>query len=226
MPQSTAISETYNGTSFAATSYPHGADLTQNYVLFYQQVNGDIEKAVYNGSWQKPRFVTNDARLGTGLSTAWTLPADEPTERLWVYYIDKDDKLQELRGAHDNDTWIRGTLGNFAYEAASTYSALSMEFLGGCATAINSFLCYQTADGTVRQVVYNSIEDSWLAGPNFTDVKLHSDFVTYDRNSAWRVFLMNRDSQVVQYDCFNCCVSVNWEQGKTSSSTFHLSAIS
>ena len=213
MPQPTEINKVYNGTSFAATAYPHGTDQTQIYVLFYQHTNGDIEKAVYNGSWQKPTYVTNDARLGTGLASAWTTPAAGANERLWIYYIDKDDKLQELRGTHGNDTWIRGTLGNPGFEAASTYSALSMEFLGGCGTAINAFLCYQTADGTVRQVLWNEQEDSWLAGPNFTDVKPRSDFVTHDRNSAWRVFMMNRDSQVIQYDCFNCCESVDWKQG-------------
>ena len=180
-------------------------------MLFYQHTNGDIQKAVYNGSWQKPVYVTNDARLGTGLATAWG--TGEPDEKIWLYYIDKDDKLQELRGTHGNETWIRGTLGNPAFEAANNYSALSMEFLGQCGTGINAFLCYQTADGTVRQVLWNSLEDSWLPGLNFTDVKPRSDFVTYDRNSAWRVFLMNRDFQVIQYDCFNCCDSVQWKQG-------------
>ena len=180
-------------------------------MLFYQHTNGDIQKAVYNGSWQKPVYVTNDARLGTGLATAWG--TGEPDEKIWLYYIDKDDKLQELRGTHGNETWIRGSLGNSAFEAANNYSALSMEFIGGCATGINAFLCYQTADGTVRQVLWNSLEDSWLPGLNFTDVKPHSDFVTHDRNAAWRVYMMNRDSQVIQYDCFNCCDSVHWKEG-------------
>ena len=214
MPQPTETSKTYNGTSFTATAYPHGTDQTQIYVLFYQRTNGDIQKAVYNGSWQKPAYVTNDARLGTGLATAWG--TGEPDEQIWLYYIDKGDKLQELRGTHGNDTWIRGTLGNSAFQAASTYSALAMEFLGACGTAINAFLCYQTAEGTVRQVLWNSKVDSWLPGLNFTDVKPHSEFVTYDRNSAWRIFLMNRDSQVIQYDCFNCCDSVEWKQGTTA----------
>lgn len=185
-------------------------------MLFYQYSNGDIRKAVYNGSWQKPTYVTNDARVGTGLATAWGLPSESDVA-MWLYYIDKDDKLQELRGSHGNDTWIRGTLGNSAFEAANTYSALSMEFLGECGTGINAFLCYQTADGTVRQVLWNSQVDTWVPGLNFTDVEPHSGFVTHDRNSAWRVFLMNRDSQVFQYDCFNCCDSVQWKQGTTVS---------
>ena len=203
-----------SGTSFASATYPYSTDY--NYVVLYQHANGDIRKCVYNGTgWHKAMFVTDDARLGTGLTTAWTNAPSGPLLRL--YYIDKANKLQELRGTHASDTWTRGTLGNFNFQTATNHSALSMQFSGYCQTGRNAFLFYQTSDGAIRQVWWNSEEDKWSAGTNFTDMEPQSGFVTFLSNeTVWRVFMMSTRSRVVQYICIDCCERVEWEQGRKS----------
>ena len=95
----------YDGTFFAAIAYPHSSD--PNYVLFFQRANGDLMKVVYNGTgWHKPTFVADDARTGTGLSVARMGGALE--DNIWLYYIDKANTLQELRGTHASDARARG----------------------------------------------------------------------------------------------------------------------
>ena len=103
----------------------------ENYLLFYQHSNGDIRKLVYNQSeWHSSEFVTNDARLGTGLSVVQFGPV--PT-LIYVYYIDKEGYLQELRGTHGSNDWTPGTLGEGRFKAVDTYSALSANYVGSCA---------------------------------------------------------------------------------------------
>ena len=202
----------YPGTSFAATAYPHSAD--HYYILFYQHANGDIRKCVYNGtSWHKATYVTNDARMGTGLTTAWTSSASGPL--LWLCYIDKANRLQELRSTHTSDTWTRGTLGNSNFEAASNHSTRSMQYVSDCYGGLNAWFFYQTSDGAIRQVWWNSTRDNWLAGTNFTGVEHQSGFVTFLWYQArWRIFMMSTLSCVVQYICNNCCERDEWKQGK------------
>ena len=209
-PQSTSIRKAYNGTSLATVSFPHSEE--QNYLLFYQQANGDIRKIVYNEShWHGSTHVTDDARLGTGLAVSWT--GGDPDEMIWLYYIDKAHRLQALEGHHASDNWTQGSLGSFGFEASAEFSALSMEFVGGCDNGINAWLCYQTSDGTVRQVWWNRATDSWRAGPDFPNIKPGSQFVTYNRSDHWRVFMMDEESRVVHYYCETCCKDVNWKQG-------------
>lgn len=164
--------------------------------------------------WQKPVYVTNDARLGTGLTTAWLNGTSDI--KIWIYYIDKSNKLQELRGTHGNDTWEQGTLGNAGFEDATPGSAISMQYVGDCDSGVNAWLCYQTSNGTIRQISWNAANDSWTLGVDFPGLKPQSGFVTYSRNSVWRVFAMNTDSQVVQYDCVDCCGNVKWHRGTLS----------
>ena len=205
----------YSGTSFAAATYPYSTDQSTiyNYVVFYQHANGDIKKCVYNGTgWHKATYVTDNARMGTGLTTAWTDAASGT--QLWLYYIDKANRLQELRGTHASDIWTRGTLGNFNFEAATNHSALSMQFVDECHTGRNAWLFYQTSDGAIRQLWWNSIEDSWSAGTNFTEVESHSGFVTFlSDQTVWRIFMMSTNTRVVQYICIDCCESNKWKQG-------------
>ena len=203
-----------SNTSFAAATYPYLADY--NYVVFYQHANGDIRKCVYNGTgWHKPTYVTNDARMGTGLTTAWTEAASGPL--LWLYYIDKANRLQEMRGTHASDNWTRGTLGNNNFEATTKYSALSVQIMGDCHTGRNAWLFYQTSDGAIRQVWWNSVEDKWSTGTNFTEAEPQTGFVTFlSSSTVWRFFMMSTHSRVVQYICIDCCDRVEWKQSKKS----------
>ena len=208
--QTMKSTQAYNGTFLAATAYSYSADPT--YFLIYQNANGDIQKVVYNGAgWQKPVYITDDARLGTGLTTAWLKGTSD--NEIWIYYIDKANKLQELRGAHGSDTWKQGTLGKAGLEDATPGSVISMQYVGDCASGVNAWLCYQTPNGTIRQISWNAANDSWTSGVKFPGLKPQSGFVTYNRDSIWRVFAMDTDSHVVQYDCVDCCRSVKWNQG-------------
>ena len=125
--------------------------------------------------------------MGTGLTTAWTDSASGPL--LWLCYIDKTNRLQELRGTHASDTWTRGTLGNRNFEAATNHSALSMQFVGDCASGSNAWLFYQSSDGAIRQVSWNSVEGSWSAGTNFTDMQPQAGFETFVRvQTIWQIW--------------------------------------
>lgn len=166
---------------------------------------------IYNGSgWHKSSYVTNNARSRTGLSTTWG--GEKPNERIYLYYIDKDDVLQELRGYHGSDEWTEGTLGAFQIRTAAPYSAVAAEFAGDCATDNNAFLYYQTPKGTLQEVLWNKALDSWTLGHEHEGVNLGSDFVTDLGDNIWRLYAVNTSSMVVQYECFNCCTRLYWSQ--------------
>ena len=122
--------------------------------------------------------------------------------------------VQELRGAHASDVWTQGTLGAFHFEVAQGYSALSALYMGECATGINALLGYQTLEGTIRAVYWNTALDSWNPGINITGATPRANFVSFLRNSVWRIFAVNIDSAVEQYDCVECCDEVFWKPGE------------
>ncbi|KAG7001431.1 aristolochene synthase [Physcia stellaris] len=204
LPAHTRSAAAYNGTSLAVVTYPHLSEA--NYLLFYQHSNGDLRKVVYNGSgWHKSSYVTNNARSRTGLSTTWG--GEKPNERIYLYYIDKDDVLQELRGYHGSDDWTKGTLGAIQLRTAAPYSAVAAEFAGDCATDNNAFIYYQTSNGTLQEVLWNKALDSWTLGHEHEGVNLGSDFVTDLGDNIWRLYAVTTSSMVVQYECINCCTT-------------------
>ena len=171
----------------------------ENYLLFYQHSNGDIRKLVYNQSeWHSSDFVTNDARLGTGLSVVQFGPV--PT-LIYVYYIDKEGYLQELRGTHGSNDWTPGTLGEGRFKAVDTYSALSANYIGSCTDrgeiqgnigwvyyesvrfthwtprswATLQDLTLPQEDG-IQEALWEHDEDQWSKGNLFPDHAPGSDF--------------------------------------------------
>ena len=172
----------------------------------------------YNGTgWHTPTSVAKDARPGTGLTAAWA--SGVPDETLWIYYIDRSNRLQELRGTHSSDTWEQCSLGTFDFQTSANHTTLSMILVGDCDTSIHSWLCYQTSDGTVRQLWKNRDTDTWTPGINFTNVEPQSGFVIYMRKPVWQMYMMNTSSQVVQYECVECCKSIEWKEGTRTFAT-------
>lgn len=173
---------------------------------------------VYNGSgWHQSSYVTNDARPRTGLSTAWS--KGDPNEEIYLYYIDKDDIVQELRGYHGSDHWTQGTLGTNQLRTAATYSTVATEYAGACATGNNLFMYYQTSDGIVQEVLWDEALDSWTLGHKHEGVNPGSDFATDLRDNIWRLYAVNTSSTVVQYECINCCTKLHWSQSNIFSLT-------
>jgi Fungal fucose-specific lectin len=121
----------FNGTSISAITYsPTNEPTDQNYVVFYQHSNGDIRKVIYNElQWHDSEFVTNDARSGSGLTAVWF--SSDPI-LIYLYYIDKNNVLQERRGQHASDTWVNGALGLKSLVAASNYSDVLAQYAGTC----------------------------------------------------------------------------------------------
>ena len=192
----------------------HAEDL--NYVLFFQDSVGSIRKAIYNGTgWHTPSFVANDSALGTGLFTIWMPDASQSTEKIYLYYTDKDNKLQELRGTHASDIWTRGSLGSFGYQTAPS-SAIGAIFPGFCKSGTSTWLFYQTVKGSTNELRYNYALDSWVHGLNITDISKGASLMTYTNNApdVWRLYTADTE-QISQWDCFHCCgPKVNWERGK------------
>lgn len=93
-----------------------------------------------------------------------------------------------------------------------------MVYAGDCATGINAWLGYQTSEGTIRLVYWNEGLDSWTPGIIITGITPDSSFVGHititESNTAWRIFTVNTDSVVEQYNCVNCCDNVSWKQGE------------
>lgn len=120
-----------NGTALSSVTYtPTGHANEQNFVLFYQQANGDIRKMSYNGSqWWPGEVVTRQAKLGTGLSSIWLMPLELPF--IHLFYIDRDNILQEIRGRHGSTEWVNGTLGVARVRAAPS-SHVDAGYAEGC----------------------------------------------------------------------------------------------
>lgn len=206
------ISDALNGTSFASLSYDptakyNGDTQQQNYVLFYQQANGDIRKITYNESaWKPSEYVTSDARVGTGLSAVWF---GNPPIQIYIYYIDKAGILQELRGEHASGTWNNGTLGATNFKAVDSYSALSAQFQGRCAARGGQlgWVFYESAQG-VQEARWQYDNDTWVMGNRFQNIKSGSSFVSTIAGgpvTAWRLFGVRKDLAVQEYACDDCC---------------------
>ena len=197
----------YNGTSLATITYsPDGTPENQNYVLFYQRANGEVRKLVYNQTtWYPSTLVTKNARHGTGLSTVWL---GNPIE-IYLYYIDTDNYLQELRGFHASDEWSPGTLGQALFEAANPYSHLDASFVGGCNNSVNGWVNYEAAAGPVSQAVWNKKADSWTSGITFPAVKSGSDFFTVLEPGVWRLYALGDGFRLQESVCNDCCAYPN-----------------
>lgn len=231
------FSDALNGTSFASLSYDPTAEYNgdtqqQNYVLFYQQVNGDIRKIIYNESaWLPSEYVTSDARMGTGLSAVWF---GKPPVQIYIYYIDKAGILQELRSEHASSTWNNGTIGGANFKAIDSYSALSAQFQGQCdARGMQlGWVFYESAQG-VQEARWHYDNDTWVIGNRFQNIRPGSGFISTIAGGpikAWRLFGIRKDLVVQEYACEDCCgnSTQKWELGinasVTSNSTLGIAA--
>lgn len=214
------ISDALNGTSFASLAYDptakyNGDTQQQNYVLFYQQANGNIRKITYNEStWKPSEYVASGARVGTGLSAVWF---GNPPIQIYIYYIDKAGILQELRGEHASSTWNNGTLGAANFKAVDSYSALSARFQGRCDARGEQlgWVFYESAQG-IQEARWHYDNDTWVTGKRFQNIKSGSSFVTTIASSpitAWRLFGIRKDLAVQEYACEDCCRNSTHEWG-------------
>lgn len=201
----------YNGTSLSALTYSlTGQQSEQNYVVFYQHSNGAVRKLVFNEShWHPSEHVTNDARLGTGLASVTLGPS------IYLYYIDKNHLLQELRGSHGSTTWVNGTLGLAHFQASAEYPHLDGNYGGECPTGGRGSVYFQPDNGPVQEVVRNQDSDSWHAGSTFTSTKRGSDFMSVLEPRVWRFYAITDQLQLQEYVCNDCCGNSNasWQQG-------------
>jgi len=208
----------YNGTSLSALTYsPTGQPTEQNYVVFYQHSNGDVRKLIYNEShWHPSELVTKEARLGTGFASVYLGSAPS----IYLYYIDKKNLLQELRGSHGSNTWVNGTLGLAHFKVSAAYPHLDGNYAGGCSTGGRGSVYFQTDNGPVQEAVWNQDTDSWNAGLTFTGTKRGSDFLTVLEPHVWRFYAITDQLQLQEYVCNDCCAnsSASWQQGIS----FHL----
>ena len=216
-------SSAFNGTALASISYDafekYSADTTGvNYVLFYQHSNGHICRLIYNQTrWYPSELISKNARLGTGLSAVWF---GAPPIQIYIYYIDQDGYLQELRGSHASSTWTNGTLGAARFKAVDTYSTLSANYQGKCGARGNIGWVHFESKAGIQEALWNHDADSWTQGANFTDLKTGTDIVTtIDKSeiTAWRVFGVNKNNFLQEYVCKDCCdnASRTYTPGKT-----------
>ncbi len=211
-----------NGTAFASVAYDAAgktnADTSQeNYVLFYQHSSGDIRKIVWNQTtWYPSEFVTNSARIGTGLSA---VSFGAPPTLIYLYCTDRDGILQELRGAHASNEWNNGTLGTAGFKVNS-YSALSAKYQGKCGKRGNiGWVLYQSDVG-IQEALWDHDQDSWSNQVLFKDIQPGSDLVSTIKSSAitaWRLFGIKKNLQLQEYVCNTPCTNASnpWVQGES-----------
>lgn len=212
-----------NGTALAGIAYDaagkNNADTSQeNYVLFYQHSSGDIRKTVWNQTtWYPSELVTNSARTGTGLSA---VSFGAPPTLIYIYYIDKNGILQELRGTHASNTWINGTLGTAGFKATNSYSALSAKYQGRCGKRGNIGWVHYQSDAGIQEALWDHDQDSWSNGTLFKDIQPGSDLVSTTESSAitaWRLFGIKKNLQMQEYVCNTPCTNASnpWVQGES-----------
>ena len=212
-----------NDTAFASVAYDaagkNNADTSkQNYVLFYQHSSGDIRKMVWNQTtWYPSEFVTNSARIGTGLSA---VSFGAPPTLIYLYYTDRDGILQELRGAHASNEWNNGTLGTAGFKVTNSHSALSAKYQGKCGKRGNiGWVLYQS-DAGIQEALWDHDQDSWSNQVLFKDIQPGSDLVSTIESSAttaWRLFGIKKNLQLQEYLCNTACTNASnpWVQGES-----------
>lgn len=141
----------------------------------------------------------------TGLSAVWF---GNPPILIYLYYIDKSGVLQELRGGHASNAWSNGTLGAAGFRATNTFSALSAQFQGRCGDRGQlGWVFYESSSG-VQEARWHYDNDTWVYGNLFRNLQPGSSFTTTIADSAinaWRFFGINKDLNVQEYACVECC---------------------
>lgn len=143
--------------------------------------------------------------MNTGLSAIWF---GNPPILIYLYYIDKSGVLQELRGGHASTTWSNGTLGTAGFRATSTYSALSAQFQGRCGDRGQLGWVFYESDKGVQEAHWYYDNDTWVYGNLFRNIQPGSSFTTTIAGSAipaWRFYGINKDLNVQEYACVECC---------------------
>ena len=149
--------------------------------------------------------MVRDARLGTGLASTWL----GQTQELYVYYIDKNDVLQEIRGKHASNSWTNGTLGQASIVASSGYSDVAADYIGVCGNSNMSYVIYHSGNGGEAQVaLWTQTNDSWSRGASTFDVAPQKSFSALLQDDVWRFYgTVNSANQLSEYACGDCCNS-------------------
>lgn len=206
-----------NGTSLFAFTFSTTKDTTgTNYILFYQHSNGDIRQAIHNNSqWNPSEFITHDAHPRTGLAAFWL-----GTFEYTLFYVDKNNILQEIRGSQGSNTWLNGTLGQLSIQVADASDALSVVYVGSCFNVNTAWLIFSPANSTEQnqaQIVYwNGNTDTWSLGDPMADVNPSAGFVAHENLDMWRYYYVSKsNSQLKELICPNCCSSSSpsWTNG-------------
>lgn len=209
----------YNGTSIMSLTFSTTKDTTgTNYVVFYQHSNGDIRQVVYNNSqWHSSQYITNDARTGSPITAYWGGDSIQYN----LFYVDKNNVLQETRGNHASNSWLNGTLGQLSV-LASDHGDISVVYVGDCAVGTSGWLLYSTPVGDQMGILYwDQATDTWSHKGLIADVKPGAGFAGHADVGVWRYYYVQQStSQLKEQVCPDCCSnssSIGWRSGKFSS---------
>ena len=160
---------------------------------------------------------------------------------LSLFYVDKNDTLQELRTeiADNSPGWKRGPLGAAGLRASSDFPFLESgyddlnQFAADdtliCPNATQAaWLMYRPEnDQAVQELFWDASTDSWHRGARFEGLKRGTDLVTMvtplrpqSRPLPITRFLygIGNDSQLQEWHCENCCVNTtdHWKKGNAT----------
>jgi hypothetical protein len=206
----------YNGSSIETLTFSTTSDTTgTNYVVFYQHSNGDIRQVVYNNSqWHSSQYITNDARPGSPITAYWGGDGIQYN----LFYVDKNNVLQETRGSHASNSWLNGTLGQLSV-LASDPGDISVVYVGSCAVGVSGWLLYSSPAGNQMGLLYwDASTDTWSHKGLIDDVKPGAGFAGHADIGVWRYYYVQQStSELKEQVCPDCCSnssSTGWRSGK------------
>ncbi|KAJ5205845.1 hypothetical protein N7491_003531 [Penicillium cf. griseofulvum] len=207
----------YNGTSIMSLTFSTTKDTTgTNYVVFYQHSNGDIRQVVYNNSqWHSSQYINNDARPGSPITAYWGGDSIQYN----LFYVDKNNVLQETRGSHASNSWLNGTLGQLGV-LTSDPGDISVVYVGDCAVGTSGWLLYSPPAGDQMGVLYwDGATDTWSHKGLISDVKPGAGFAGHADVGVWRYYYVQQStSQLKEQVCPDCCSnssSIGWRSDLT-----------
>ncbi|KAI9875359.1 MAG: hypothetical protein M1830_008585 [Pleopsidium flavum] len=179
-------------------------DDTTRITLYFQDRSGQIRQSQYkDGIWTggtpQDTVVTSNARPGTPLMALSYAHNNELTWR--VFYIDKDNILQESLNSNKTTGWASGFLGtsNFKTSPSANVGLTACVLKHWYGDPLGIRLYYGSAEGSVQELTWNFGDGAWGKGYTFPDSNPHGGCeCTVRGSSITNVWLLNTNGELEQ----------------------------
>ncbi|KAK2732405.1 hypothetical protein FQN55_004129 [Onygenales sp. PD_40] len=204
------------GTRLSSMDPRTGTDI----FLFYQYGDGSIQYMPLTSSraWQGSKTLpVENAMIGTPLTTTYTSVNGKVT--WWVFYVDKDQVIQNIYSPADPSDWKPGNVGSKKYTVPAEssiaftiargrlYDAEELDIGGGLT------LFASGTDGQVREYIYNDDDDSWSDGFTFAGTNGSGGACMWSQDTRGYLFMLG-ESQTLDFWYRNYTVTTSGQEGE------------